>query len=76
MGSYNDITKLMDEGTANRTIGATNMNATSSRAHTIVTVSVVQKYKNTAGKEMAKSSLVNFLNFKNKIILLNKLCLD
>ena len=66
----------MDEGTANRTIGATNMNATSSRAHTIVTVSVVQKYKNTAGKEMAKSSLVNFLNFENKIILLNKLCLD
>jgi hypothetical protein len=27
--SYNDISKLMDEGTANRTIAATNMNATS-----------------------------------------------
>lgn len=27
--SYNDITKLMDEGTSNRTIAATNMNATS-----------------------------------------------
>lgn len=33
-----------------------------SRAHTIVTVSLVQKYKNAAGKEMAKSSLINLVD--------------
>jgi len=38
------------------------MNATSSRAHTIVTISLVQKYKNEAGKEMAKSSLINLVD--------------
>ncbi|CAF0775133.1 unnamed protein product [Brachionus calyciflorus] len=62
VGTYPDITKLMDEGTANRTIAATNMNATSSRAHTIVTVNLVQKYKNEAGKEMAKSSMINLVD--------------
>ena len=38
------------------------MNATSSRAHTIVTVNLVQKYKNEAGKEMALSSLINLVD--------------
>lgn len=38
------------------------MNATSSRAHTIVTISLVQKYKNETGKEMAKSSLINLVD--------------
>lgn len=51
-----------DEGTANRTIAATNMNATSSRAHTIVTINLIQKYKNDAGAEMAKSSLINLVD--------------
>ena len=51
-----------DEGTANRTIAATNMNATSSRAHTIVTINLVQKYKNETGKEMSKSSLINLVD--------------
>jgi kinesin family member 1 len=60
--SYDSITKLMDEGTANRTIASTNMNATSSRAHTIVTINLVQKYKNDAGKELAKSSLINLVD--------------
>jgi len=32
---YNDIKKWNDIGESNRTIGATKMNATSSRAHTI-----------------------------------------
>jgi kinesin family protein 1 len=38
------------------------MNATSSRAHTIVAISLVQKYKNEAGKEMAKSSVMNLVD--------------
>ena len=60
--SYADITKMMKEGTSNRTIASTNMNATSSRAHTIVTINLTQKYKNEAGKEMAKSSLINLVD--------------
>jgi kinesin family protein 1 len=38
------------------------MNATSSRAHTIVTINLVQKYPNEAGKEMTKSSLINLVD--------------
>lgn len=33
-----------------------------SRAHTIVSVLLVQKYKNEAGKEMSKSSLINLVD--------------
>ena len=36
--SYEQIAQKMDEGYQNRTIGSTLMNATSSRAHTIVTI--------------------------------------
>jgi kinesin family protein 1 len=38
------------------------MNATSSRAHTIVTVKLIQKYKNSTGKEMSKTSLINLVD--------------
>ncbi len=62
VSSYEGIVKLTDEGTANRTIAATNMNATSSRAHTIVTVTLLQKYKNDAGQEMTKSSMINLVD--------------
>lgn len=36
--SYAAIEKKMDEGYTNRSIGATLMNQTSSRAHTIITI--------------------------------------
>ena len=35
VSSYAEIQNQIDEGTSNRTIGSTNMNATSSRAHTV-----------------------------------------
>ena len=35
VNSYPEIERFIDEGTKNRTVAATNMNATSSRAHTI-----------------------------------------
>ncbi len=38
--SYQDIDRQINQGNTNRTIGATNMNATSSRAHTIVAISI------------------------------------
>ena len=40
--SYTEISNKMDEGYNNRTIGSTLMNATSSRAHTIVTIEFKQ----------------------------------
>ena len=36
--SYDSIEAKMDEGQRNRTIGSTQMNATSSRAHTVINI--------------------------------------
>ena len=36
--SYENIAKKMDEGYTSRSIGATQMNQTSSRAHTVITI--------------------------------------
>ena len=44
VSSYDEISRQIDIGTNNRTIGATNMNATSSRAHTITTLTFTQKF--------------------------------
>ena len=60
--TYEDISKRMEEGNVNRTIASTNMNATSSRAHTIVGIKFTQKSKNEAGKEMEKRSLINIVD--------------
>ncbi|KAI8767400.1 kinesin protein KIF28P [Biomphalaria glabrata] len=60
--SYKDIELKMDEGTRNRTVAATNMNATSSRAHTIVGITFVQKFRNAAGEDTTKSALINLVD--------------
>ncbi|XP_078581839.1 kinesin-like protein KIF28 isoform X1 [Branchiostoma floridae x Branchiostoma japonicum] len=62
VNSYQDIENRMEEGTKNRTVAATNMNATSSRAHTIVGIKFTQKYQNAAGEETAKSSVINLVD--------------
>lgn len=62
VNEYKDIEQRMEEGTRNRTVAATNMNATSSRAHTIVGVTFTQKRKNEAGEETAKTSLINLVD--------------
>lgn len=62
VSEYKDIEQRMEEGTRNRTVAATNMNATSSRAHTIVGVTFTQKRKNEAGEETAKTSLINLVD--------------
>ncbi|XP_071941853.1 kinesin-like protein KIF28P [Antedon mediterranea] len=62
VNSYNDIENRMEEGTRNRTVAATQMNATSSRAHTIVGVTFTQKSFNDAGQEMAKVSIINLVD--------------
>ena len=60
--SYDEISRKMDEGTSNRTVAATQMNATSSRAHTVVTVMFEQIRKGDDGKETTKSSEINLVD--------------
>ena len=62
VSSYEEIEKKMEEGTTNRTVASTNMNATSSRAHTIITITYAQKYKNAAGEDTTKSSIINLVD--------------
>ena len=64
--SYADIEAQMDQGTMNRTVASTNMNATSSRAHTIVGIHFTQKQKNAAGQETAKTSIVNLVDLAGR----------
>lgn len=42
-----EIEQRIEEGTTNRSIAATNMNETSSRAHTIVGIEIIQKVLST-----------------------------
>ncbi|XP_041460234.1 kinesin-like protein KIF28P isoform X3 [Lytechinus variegatus] len=60
--SYAEIQARMDEGVRNRTVAATQMNATSSRAHTIMSIIFTQKTINDAGQEMAKTSIANLVD--------------
>ncbi|XP_078571290.1 kinesin-like protein KIF28 isoform X3 [Branchiostoma floridae x Branchiostoma japonicum] len=62
VSSYDDIDRKINEGTRNRTVAATNMNATSSRAHTIVAINFSQKAPNEAGQSMTKSSVINLVD--------------
>uniref|UniRef100_A0A8W8LYM8 Kinesin-like protein n=1 Tax=Magallana gigas TaxID=29159 RepID=A0A8W8LYM8_MAGGI len=62
VSSYNDIENRISEGTRNRTVAATNMNATSSRAHTIVAITFVQKTPNETGQSMTRTSVVNLVD--------------
>ncbi|XP_050405632.1 kinesin-like protein KIF28P isoform X1 [Patella vulgata] len=62
VSSYKEIEDKMEEGTRNRTVAATNMNATSSRAHTIVGMTFIQKFVNAAGEETTKSPLINLVD--------------
>ena len=66
VGSYEEIAAKMEEGTINRTVASTNMNATSSRAHTIVGITFIQKTRNNAGKEMAKSATLNLVDLAGR----------
>uniref|UniRef100_H2YJV4 Kinesin-like protein 6 n=1 Tax=Ciona savignyi TaxID=51511 RepID=H2YJV4_CIOSA len=62
VSDYAAVEGRIAEGTRNRTLAATNMNATSSRAHTIVAINFAQKAKNEAGKSMTKTSIINLVD--------------
>ena len=65
VGNYTDIERRISEGTQNRTIAATNMNATSSRAHTVVTIYFDQFINGTHG-ETKKTSAINLVDLAGK----------
>ena len=62
--NYKEIEDRIAEGTKNRTIASTNMNATSSRAHTIVAVTFMQKSKAKGG--MTKTSVINLVDLAGR----------
>ena len=59
--SYESIKRVMDTGEGNRTIGATQMNATSSRSHTVVTIEF-EKISNVGGKKGSLKSIINIVD--------------
>ena len=64
VGSYKNIELKMENGTKNRTVASTAMNATSSRAHTIVAITFVQKTAATGPDQpgMTKTSIINLVD--------------
>ncbi|CAI4230337.1 unnamed protein product [Auanema sp. JU1783] len=62
VNSYEEIEAKIEEGTKNRTIAATNMNATSSRAHTIVKLLFNQKLPKSGGGTTTKKSEINLVD--------------
>jgi len=59
--SYEAIEAKMDEGYRNRSIGSTLMNATSSRAHTIITIEFKQVIFED-GRKTEKFSVINLVD--------------
>jgi len=59
--SYASIERSIDEGTSNRSVGSTAMNATSSRAHTVITIEFKQ-IDVIEGKECVKLSNINLVD--------------
>merc|ERR1719261_1241145 len=59
--SYDAIRKATDDGTRNRTVGSTLMNATSSRAHTVLIIEFKQ-VSTVGGKRGQKVSMMNLVD--------------
>uniref|UniRef100_A0A1I7SLJ5 Kinesin motor domain-containing protein n=1 Tax=Bursaphelenchus xylophilus TaxID=6326 RepID=A0A1I7SLJ5_BURXY len=63
VGSFEQITRLMDEGNKCRTVAATNMNAESSRSHAVFTLQITQTITDVTnsfhGEKVSKISLVD-----------------
>ena len=59
--SFEEIEARIEEGTSHRSIAATQMNATSSRAHTIIQIEFKQKIQ-TADKKIEKLSVMNLVD--------------
>jgi kinesin family member 13 len=61
--SYEEISEILDKGNNNRTVAATQMNATSSRAHTVLTIGFTQILYDDSGKPFnRKQSNINLVD--------------
>ncbi|XP_067680722.1 kinesin-like protein KIF28P isoform X1 [Haliotis asinina] len=60
--NYKQIENLMEQGTYNRTTASTNMNATSSRSHMVITIKFEQVFPNAMGQSTTKSSEINLVD--------------
>ncbi|XP_077485277.1 kinesin-like protein KIF28 [Amblyomma americanum] len=60
--NFRDVLARIEEGTTNRSIASTNSNATSSRAHTLVTLMLIQRTKRPPGPETTKTSVVHLVD--------------
>ena len=61
--SYDEISDVLDKGNSNRTVAATQMNATSSRAHTVLTISFTQIIYDDTGRPLnRKQSNINLVD--------------
>ena len=65
--SYLEVGEHLVEGTKNRTIAATNMNESSSRAHTIFTIYFMQKRKDSGSEIVAKTSVIHLVDLAGRL---------
>ena len=65
MGNYEDIERSMIKGTSNRSIAATNLNRTSSRAHTIVIIHLDQMIRK-GQYETKKTSVIHLVDLAGR----------
>lgn len=61
VSTYKEIEGIIEEGSKNKTLASTLMNATSSRAHTIITLELIQKEK-ALKKTTQKTSVINLVD--------------
>ncbi|KAI8645736.1 P-loop containing nucleoside triphosphate hydrolase protein [Parasitella parasitica] len=59
VGSSEDVYEVMRNGSSNRVVSATNMNAESSRSHSIVVITITQKNIDTGAAKSGKLYLVD-----------------
>ncbi len=62
MTNFESILKLIEQGNVNKTIAETKMNATSSRAHTIVELVFKQTFRNESGNLMQRQASINLID--------------
>lgn len=61
VSTYDEIENVIAEGNKNKTLASTLMNATSSRAHTIITLELIQK-EIALNKQTQKTSIINLVD--------------
>ncbi|KAH7822855.1 kinesin 3 [Monocercomonoides exilis] len=61
VSNYDEIESLLDAGEKSRTVAATQMNATSSRSHSILTI-FFTRFETIEGKKTQKDALINLVD--------------